>query len=216
MVEPHQDTRTDERPELRAVAPAPEAVTPSPPADAETPPEEEDVAPAAAAASLQEAWSGPNYHISLWDTPVTYLCLPCNAGGMTVAEVESHVTSAHSLTPEPTPLAADYANPQSVVRMLRMEPTYRTETDEENRTRYICLLCAGTASEYWSPDEELMRQHQANRHGGQMIPTPESDVAEEDDTAEPESSAPPTAQEPSPEDEHAATPEASGATGRED
>jgi hypothetical protein len=52
-------------------------------------------------------WTGPNYHIALWDTPVTYLCLPCHAQGMTLVDVETHVTTVHAMEPVPTPLAAD-------------------------------------------------------------------------------------------------------------
>jgi hypothetical protein len=117
-------------------------------------------------------WTGPNYHISLWDTPVTYLCLPCNASGMTLAEVETHVTTTHSLTPIPTPLAADYGATYSVVRSLRMatEPTYYTQPDpDDSKLRYYCCVCEQAGTEYWSLDFVLFSQHQEQRHAGQLV-----------------------------------------------
>jgi hypothetical protein len=50
-----------------------------------------------------------NYHILLWPEPLgpsTYLCLLCSVQDCTLAEILTHVTDVHSVTPVPTPLAA--------------------------------------------------------------------------------------------------------------
>lgn len=69
----------------------------------------------------------PNYHIKLWPEPPgppTYLCLipECTYADATLAEIQAHVVTVHSLEPVPTPLAAD----PSVLPTLTTEET----TDE--------------------------------------------------------------------------------------
>ena len=52
----------------------------------------------------------PNYHISLWPEPPgppTYLCLLCAVKDCTHPDILIHVSTAHEMTPVPTPLAAD-------------------------------------------------------------------------------------------------------------
>jgi hypothetical protein len=46
----------------------------------------------------------PNYHISIWDEPPTYVCLRCPAVGMTLPEVSLHVQVDHGELPLPTPM----------------------------------------------------------------------------------------------------------------
>ena len=145
-------------------------------------------------------WAGPNYHISLWDEPVTYLCLPCNASGMTLPDVEAHLTTVHSLTPLPTPLAADYADNQSPLRSLRMavnEPTYYTQPGPDGQLRYYCLLCERAGVEHWSSDFVLFSQHQEQRHGGQLILDEARSTGQPAGTGEGPASEPPEPGEPS-------------------
>lgn len=52
-----------------------------------------------------------NYHVSIWEDPVTFACLRCALRGVTLAEVEYHLDAAHGEVPVPTPLAAQYSEP---------------------------------------------------------------------------------------------------------
>lgn len=54
-----------------------------------------------------------NYHVSIWETPETFVCLRCAAKGLTYAEVAYHLDAAHDEDPVPTPLAAQYTPPQT-------------------------------------------------------------------------------------------------------
>ena len=62
----------------------------------------------------------PNYHIPLWPEPPgtlpTYLCLLCTTNNQTHPDILTHVTTAHALTPIPTPLAADASVLPSLLR----------------------------------------------------------------------------------------------------
>jgi len=49
--------------------------------------------------------STPTYHIAIWDTPQTYVCLLCNAASsLTFAALTSHLNTVHRapLVPSPT------------------------------------------------------------------------------------------------------------------
>jgi hypothetical protein len=169
----------------------PEVLEPEEAAPPETPP---------ASVVMPLDWTGPNYHISLWDEPVTYLCLPCNASGMTLPDVETHLTSTHGLTPTPTPLAADYADNQSPLRSLRVavnDPTYYTQPGPDGMLRYYCLVCERAGVEHWSSDFVLFSQHQEQRHGGQLILDEARSTGQQAETGEVPASEPPEPGEPS-------------------
>jgi len=119
----------------------------------------------------QQDGTMPNLHIVLWDVPPAYLCLACNHKDPDYASLSAHLTSTHGVTPLPTPLALDYYANRNGIRSLTMEPqpTYRTETTAEGVTQYVCLLCQDTPSPHWTKDQALMKMHQEQRHGGQMI-----------------------------------------------
>lgn len=59
-----------------------------------------------------------NLHVSLWTTPVSYVCLRCSATGFTHEGVCLHVRDAHGEEPKPTPLTADYLAHSPVVRAM--------------------------------------------------------------------------------------------------
>jgi hypothetical protein len=47
----------------------------------------------------------PTYHLAIWDTPPTYVCLLCNAAsGLTFAVLAIHLETVHRapLVPSPT------------------------------------------------------------------------------------------------------------------
>lgn len=48
------------------------------------------------------------------------------------------------------------------------EATYRTSTENGN-TVYTCVVCEQAGTEHSTSDLDYMTQHQANRHGGQMV-----------------------------------------------
>lgn len=54
-----------------------------------------------------------NYHVAIWEEPVTFPCLRCAARGLTYDEVLYHLSAAHGEAPVPTPLAAQYTPPQT-------------------------------------------------------------------------------------------------------
>jgi hypothetical protein len=69
-------------------------------------------APAVTPAAAEPSSLDANYHILLWPEPPgppTYLCLVplCGYKDATLADIQAHIPSVHSLTAIPTPLAAD-------------------------------------------------------------------------------------------------------------
>jgi hypothetical protein len=145
----------------------------------------------------------PTYHISIWDTPVTYLCQLCTVTGLDAAGILDHLSTVHSAPAIPTLLAQDYANRSPALQELLMpHPTYRLE-DTPDGQRYVCLLCEQAGTGHWSLDEALFRQHQEHRHNGEMIlaqpgsPKPEEG---EEDVPEPSRPIPPGYPEPEPGD----------------
>jgi len=120
-------------------------------------------------APMPMEWSGPTYHISLWDTPPTYLCLVCNLRDVSLATIEAHIPTEHQLEALPSVLAQDYSvNPPAFRRRSMPEPTYRTEETQDG-TKYLCLHCERAGSGHWSYDRQLFEQHMQQRHDGSMI-----------------------------------------------
>lgn len=72
------------------------------------------------------------------------------------------------------------------------EPTYRID-HAVDPARYYCCVCERAGTEHWSPDDDYMRQHQQQRHAGEMIEASQGPGPAEDplpsETLEPESSA---------------------------
>lgn len=53
---------------------------------------------------MPESITDATYHVSIWDDPPTYVCLVCNAVGMTVEGVTAHLQQTHGLPALPTPM----------------------------------------------------------------------------------------------------------------
>lgn len=77
-----------------------------------------------------------NYHVAIWDTPVTFACLRCAARGLTHDEMVYHLSAAHGEAPVPTPLAAQYTPPQTP-----------PATGEEALARLSLVLSSATAGD---------------------------------------------------------------------
>ena len=71
------------------------------------------------------------YHVSLWTTPVSYVCLRCPAKDFTHGAVCTHVTTAHGEEPIPTPLAADYLARNPFVMAMVGEEAPAEEVGQE-------------------------------------------------------------------------------------
>lgn len=86
-----------------------------------------------------------NYHVAIWERPVTFACLRCMARGLTHDEVVYHLGAAHGEAAVPTPLAAQYTPPQTppatgaealmrlgaVIGTAEAAPTPEESTDDE-------------------------------------------------------------------------------------
>ena len=80
-----------------------------------------------------------NYHVSIWEDPVTFACLRCALRGVTLEEIEYHLDAAHGEAPVPTPLAAQYSAPGKAPatgeEALRMLGQQAGETEVAPETR---------------------------------------------------------------------------------
>ena len=57
------------------------------------------------------------------------------------------------------------------------DATYRTTQDSTGATRYECLPCEHAGQEHYTTDIEMMRMHQAHRHGGVMVAEDEAQAS---------------------------------------
>jgi hypothetical protein len=135
-----------------------------------------------------------NYHISLWPEPPgppTYLCLLCSVKDCTEAEIQTHIATAHEVTPVPTPLAADTNVVPTLIRRRNPAmadaptPTYWTETTAAGETVYHCAYCAAAGQEHHSADEALFVQHMEQRHDGRMVEDTEASAKKPEDAGQP-------------------------------
>lgn len=66
----------------------------------------------AAAPGLSE-----NYHVALWTSPPSYLCLRCYVSDLPLPDIQAHVRTVHGEEPRPTVLAADVTTTTQLTRM---------------------------------------------------------------------------------------------------
>jgi hypothetical protein len=112
----------------------------------------------------------PNYHIHVWDTPPTYLCLLCEAmKNQPLATILTHLIDVHNTAPVPTILASmpETLRPE-VALMTANAPTYYTANGPDGKLRYYCCYCEVQGSEHWATDFALFEGHMATRHDGRL------------------------------------------------
>jgi hypothetical protein len=160
-----------------------------------------------------------NLHVAIWDTPPSYLCLPCNYKDPDYPTLVTHLQTVHGLEPVLTIFARDILSGQAATFGLAeafhmSEPTYRTEETQDG-TKYICLWCERAGSGHWSYDKALFVSHLEQRHDGRLVqdkPQEQAGEGEVTDTAQPDPSAPPPSTDQPPE-EGGSVPHASEAQG---
>lgn len=81
---------------------------------------------APAAPAVTTAVPEPNYHIFLWPDPPSpplYLCLLCGFKDASDVVIQAHVSTEHSATPLPTPMAASppVVDPVEGLRAVRRQ-----------------------------------------------------------------------------------------------
>lgn len=105
----------------------------------ETPetPQDEPESPAVTEAPIPpQTQLEATYHVLLWSTPPSFLCLRCSLQGVSHDVILSHVTTEHGLEPVPTPLAAQYlANNVAVFGLVLQEEPTDERVDDSTDTR---------------------------------------------------------------------------------